>query len=409
MNYATNINPLILIWARKTAGLSLGEAAKKIGLSTSEKSSAGVKLAAIESGDKFPTRKQLAKISNIYRRPLTVFYLQEPPPAGKPVEDFRTGNEFVSERENALLKALIRDTRARQSMVRAILEDDKDYRALEFVSSISVHTPVVDAVRKITSALEFEPYKPRKGYRSADNLFKFLRTRTQALGVFVLLFGNLGSYHSKIDDRVFRGFAISDKMAPFIVINDQDSRAARSFTLIHELCHIFLGNTSVSGTPNIDHIDNVERFCNYVAGEVLLPSDVLGGFDVFQSKDQASEMVSALAQEYLVSEPLVTYKFHQLGKIRRRWWHEMSAMYAVRWKSQCLKNSKANQNKQISYDTIQRYRLGNALVQFVGQNLRNYELTHTKAAHLLGVKPTAVERLLKGAVNVSGHSKSGGS
>jgi hypothetical protein len=39
-----------------------------------------------------------------------------------------------------------------------------------------------------------------------------------------------------IGQDVFRGFALADDLAPFIVINDNDP--AHSFTLPHELVHI---------------------------------------------------------------------------------------------------------------------------------------------------------------------------
>ena len=66
------------------------------------------------------------------------------------------------------------------------------------------------------------------------------------------LAGDLGSYHTELSADVFRGFAISDKVAPFIVINDKDARAARSFTLVHELAHIWLDESGVSGAPSPD-------------------------------------------------------------------------------------------------------------------------------------------------------------
>ena len=59
--------------------------------------------------------------------------------------------------------------------------------------------------------------------------------------------GNLGTHHTDIDVRIFRGFALADDVAPFVVINEKDSRAAWSFTLLHELVHILLGETGISG------------------------------------------------------------------------------------------------------------------------------------------------------------------
>jgi Zn-dependent peptidase ImmA (M78 family) len=82
-----------------------------------------------------------------------------------------------------------------------------------------------------------------------------------------LLAGNLGSHHSAIPVSAFRGFAIADPIAPFIVINDGDAKAAWSFTLLHELVHLWLGATGVSGgVPEMQ----IERFCNEVAGAFLL-------------------------------------------------------------------------------------------------------------------------------------------
>lgn len=108
------------------------------------------------------------------------------------------------------LDALLRDIRARQDLVRAILEDDEDARRLDFTGSLQAGDNAIAAANRIRTSL----------------------------GVFVLLIGTLGSYHSNISKKVFRGFAIADDLAPFIVINDQDARTARSFTLTHELVHL---------------------------------------------------------------------------------------------------------------------------------------------------------------------------
>jgi len=45
--------------------------------------------------------------------------------------------------------------------------------------------------------------------------FKLLRHRAEEVGVFVLLQGNLGSHHTNIGVETFRGFALSDDIAPF--------------------------------------------------------------------------------------------------------------------------------------------------------------------------------------------------
>ncbi|MGV0036036.1 MAG: hypothetical protein ACNYPE_14125 [Candidatus Azotimanducaceae bacterium WSBS_2022_MAG_OTU7] len=52
------VNPEVLIWARESMGFSTEEAAKKIGLHDGVRASAVKKLAAIETGEKAPTRRE---------------------------------------------------------------------------------------------------------------------------------------------------------------------------------------------------------------------------------------------------------------------------------------------------------------------------------------------------------------
>ena len=96
-------------------------------------------------------------------------------------------------------------------------------------------------------------------------------------------------------------------MAPFVVINDQDARPAWSFTLLHETVHLLLGQTGVSGLYGES---KVERFCNDVAGDFLLPARELKrlAFDDSRDIEIVSERVSALAEEFKVSRTMVAYK-----------------------------------------------------------------------------------------------------
>ena len=83
------VNPDILIWARQSAGFDVEDAARKLGFGDSSRSTAAEKLAAMEAGEKQPTRNQLAKFANVYKRPLTTFYLANPPKTGQRGQDFR--------------------------------------------------------------------------------------------------------------------------------------------------------------------------------------------------------------------------------------------------------------------------------------------------------------------------------
>ena len=125
--------------------------------------------------------------------------------------------------------------------------------------------PAVVASLRETLGLSVDAFRAAAG---RDAAFRLLRARVEETGIFVLLTGNLGSHHTNIEVEVFRGMALADEIAPFVVVNPHDSSGARCFTLLHELTHLWLGQTGVSGgLPK----SPVERFCNDVASEYLLP------------------------------------------------------------------------------------------------------------------------------------------
>ena len=148
--------------------------------------------------------------------------------------------------------------------------------------------------------------------------------------MFVLLIGNLGSHHTAIDLEAFRGFALADSIAPLVVINDADSRAAWSFTLLHELTHLLLGQTGVSG----DRAEAaVERFCNDVAAEFLLPQEELRrvSLDIAAGTDATAAQIRDLARRRNLSSSMVAYRLYQARVLSRESWTLLSKGFRDHW------------------------------------------------------------------------------
>lgn len=294
------MNPDILIWARKTAGFSVEEAAKKLVLSGPDR------LQALETGKLTPSRRQLVNMSEKYRRPLLTFYLPKRPRESDKGQDFRTLPEGQALAAEGLLDALLRNVHARQGLVRAALEEAEEDEPLHFVSSARIGDGVDVLVGSIREALGFsaEDFHAQK---TVDDAFAALRAAAEKAGVFVLLMGNLGSYHTDIDARVFRGFALADEIARFVVINENDTRAAWSFTLLHELAHVFLGQTGISG---YNGEAEVERFCDSVAGRFLLDPAELATISAQQdtgSLEELVKLIGAFAGNRNLSRKIVAY------------------------------------------------------------------------------------------------------
>lgn len=261
------VNPEILSWARETAGLSPEDAVRKLRINDARGVAAIDRLAALENGEVAPTRAMLSKMAAKYRRPLLTFYLAQPPRRGDWGKDFRAPMADRSREDEAVLNALVRNVQVRQELLReAMLDDDEDLAPLPFLASVTVETPVTDVVASIraTLGLRLEDYRAAG---SPDEAFRLLRSRAERAGVFVLVLCNLGSHHTDLGVKVFRGFALADDFAPFVVVNPKDSAAARCFTLLHELAHLWLGEPGISGG---DAMHPVEVFCNRVASGFLV-------------------------------------------------------------------------------------------------------------------------------------------
>ncbi len=403
------VNPEILIWARQSAGFDVEDAARKLGLGSSSKSTAAEKLAAMEAGEKQPTRNQLAKFANVYKRPLITFYLAEPPKTGQRGQDFRQTPDARSQRANGMLDALLRDVKARQELVRDVLIDEEDFEAPNFVGSADIGFGVGKVVEMIANALAFDhtDISLRKG--DANALFGRLRAATEDAGVFVLVFGDLGHHTLSIGADVFRGFAIADPVAPFVVINAKDARPARTFTLIHELAHIFLGQTGVSGSVSTEQpktdLARIERFCNDVAGEFLLPEGHFRKSSVaFASDDTeaARACIDLVASRWSVSEPMVAYRFQRTGELSDEAYQTLRQEYHQRWLAKVKKErakQKENDGGPSGY-VIKYYNLGPALVDVVHRNFNDRNLTHATAARLLGAKAISIPGFLNFVENV---------
>lgn len=391
------VNPEILIWARETAGLSLEEAAHAVGINNARGQTGAERLAAIEAGEVEPSRPVLLNMVKKYRRSLVVFYLQAPPEKGDRGVDFRRAPGAPPPTYNATVDALIRDIRSRQSLVHSLLED-QDAKPLQFIGSARLENGTKALIASITETLSFQLNEFRK-QRSSNEAFGYLRSCIEDTGIFVILAGNLGSYHTNILPELFRGYAIADPIAPLIVINDQDARAAWSFTALHETAHLWLGSTGISGTPSDDI--QIEKFCNDVAGEILLPRDELQELASFGSRpyEQLVTQVSNFANERNISRSMVAYNLYRSEIINERKWRKLKTQFYKEWQDERRRSRERNKEKENgdgpSYYIVRRHRLGSALLGLVSRSLSEGIITYTKAGQVLGVKPRNVAPLLR--------------
>ena len=382
-------NPQVFIWARESAALDLEAAARALKIKPSS-------LAEVEAGAVDPSRPLLLRMAAAYRRSLLSLYLPAPPRKGHRGQDFRTVVEERAIGAEASLDALSRDLLSRHGVVRSTLEDDEDAARSSFVGSAALSDGVEAVADSIAQTLGFDLAAFRK-QPTAEKAFALLREKAEAAGVFVLLVGNLGSHHSAIPVEAFRGFAIADDLAPLVVINDQDARAAWSFTLLHELAHLWLGETGVSAGRAEQR---VERFCNEVAARLLAPPRDMDAV-VAAGLDEAAlvALVSRLSAEWNVSRPMVAYRLMRAGKIAEDSWRGLDATLRELWAAERQRereSKRAAKKSGPSYYVVRRQKLGRAMLDFASRSIDAGTLSPAKAAQVLGVAPRGVFALLGG-------------
>lgn len=390
------VSPAVLEWARTTAGYDLETAARRIGLNPARGLSGAERLALLEQGEGEPSDSLLGRMAKQYRRPLLTFFLEEPPRRDDVGEDFRTLPERADP-ANAILAALLREIKSRQSLTRELLEDDEDHEANRFVGSQRMENGVARVAEAIARDIDFSR-EAFRGARTYEDAFNYLRGQSESAGVFVVLAGSLGSWQTAIDVSVFRGFAIADPLAPLVVINDQDAKTAWSFTLLHELAHLWLNAPGVSGSTSADA--GIEQFCNQVAAAILVPSAEINAFVVRQNDrpEVLAEQISDFADVRRVSRSMVAYQLYIARRISRDAWQQLSERFHREWiqlrqvQREAAREGEGGPNWYI----VRRHRIGNAMLDLVRGGVADGSVTPTRAAKILGVKPMSVYGLLFG-------------
>lgn len=297
------LNPEVLQWARKKAGLSEESLAAKI----------GVELGLVKQWEITGTipLSLVEKLAEITRIAFGFLFLKEPPQPSLPIADFRCLKDDLPSTPSDDLLEVIYDAQRKQKWYREYLISN-GAQPLPFVGKSSVKIPAKDTAADIRSVLGIGPKMAEKTTKWEEAI-RYTIEAAEDHGILVLRAGYAGGYTArKLDVNEFQGFAISDEYAPLIFVNSADFLAAQIFTIAHEIAHVWIGETGISNlektyAPGGD----IEKYCNSVAAEVLLPLQEIralwsGGID-------ATREIERIAHKYKTSRIVVARRAHDAG------------------------------------------------------------------------------------------------
>lgn len=332
------INPDILTWARERAQLSVSALASKLKVSED-------KIDAWERGEKQPTFKQARTFAARTHVPFGYLYLRQPPEQTLPLPDLRTLDGRTPNRFSSELIEMVQIVLRRQEWFAEYLRDQGIERN-PHVGRFNANSDMMAVVRDMRRVLGV-PAHPERG--DWKDYFRALIRRIEDAGILVMRQGFIRHHSRPLSVKEFRGFAISDPLAPVIFINQADAPVARLFTLIHELAHIWIGKSGISDASPETHRKE-EIFCNAVAAEFLVPEAEFQS--LWQELENWKDNLPLLEAHFRVSRWVIARRVLTLGKIShhdyREYVDELQQQHRNREKSKGGPTYFRTQKEQIS-------------------------------------------------------------
>jgi Zn-dependent peptidase ImmA (M78 family) len=301
MANVVQVKPGMIRWAVERSGLSL------------DRFPAAVE-AWITRGEK-PTFSKLEAFAKKAMVPFGYLFLDAPPAEELPMPDYRTIHDGAVSRPSPNLLETIQDMRRRQTWMREYLVEE-GHGTIRIVGSFSKESPVMAVVADVRRQLNL-PLDWAAEQANWEAALSFLARQIEAGGILVFVNGIVGnSSKRKLDPDEFRGFVLNDPVVPLIFVNGADTKGAQMFTLAHELAHIWIGESALVNLPEMDPGNHaVEKYCNRVAAEFLVPGERLRA--VWGKAAKFDRPFHAIARRFKVSPIVAARRAKDLGLLAR--------------------------------------------------------------------------------------------
>jgi Zn-dependent peptidase ImmA (M78 family) len=262
---------------------------------------------------------------------------------------------------------------------------------VQFIGSCTPGEGFQRVAEKVRTALSID-HQARAACGTWEEFLGYITHKAEDLGIVVMQRGIVGNYTQRpLDVNEFRGFAIADDFAPLVFINSRDAKAAKNFTIVHELCHLWIGASGISNPDLRERSDqetnSIERFCNKVAAEVLAPRE-----DLAQRWSLGKSLkwnVENLARYYRVSRYVVVRQAFEISKITHPQFVDYLDKNPYFLKPAAPKEEDEGGN---FYNTFAA-RNGRRLISGVLNALDQHKVTYRDASALLGIKIATLKRV----------------
>ena len=349
----------------------------------------------IDSWERGGTRPPFGKaqlLANRLRIPFGYLFLSDIPAETTPLPDLRTLDGAAVPKPSPDFLDLLNEVIVKQQWYREYLEQT-ERPAPEFVGHFSTQDDVGLVAADMRMTLSVNEQLRRASANWSDFLRRLVHN-CEAAGILVMRSGIVaGNTRRKLSVDEFRGFAMSDEVAPLVFINARDSKAAQIFTLAHEVAHIWIGRSGISNpdpaSVNSHDTNRIEQFCNSVAAELLVPAESF--LNTWRDLSANPERPQKLAARYRVSTMVVLRRALELNQITPA---EFIRSVQAERKRQRDRDAQHQDESGGNFYTTLPARNSPRFTDAVLGALKNERVAHLEAAKLLGIRVATLSKLM---------------
>lgn len=323
------VTPEALQWARNLDRISVDEIAQKLKVDVA-------KIHAWENGSKYPTLVQAKSLAKQYRVPFAYFYLPDTPQKTKRLKkvDYRTFGNWGLIEMSREFRWFLRDIEDRRdTMLELYAEAELD--VTPFTTSLTPDVSEVTLAAQLREVLSLS-HEVQVKFRKPDAALSYCISKLEERDFLVF-------QAAKIQQSEMRGLSVAYETFPIIVLNRKDETSARLFTLFHELVHILTRTSGICNDMNQDKVQSnqIELFCNKVAGLALVPTDFLQqnkNISLIQLYGLDDTYVNAIARDFAVSREVILHRLWDIGIVDQTTYFDTLTRYSEEYMT--FKNKK---------------------------------------------------------------------
>lgn len=324
---------------------------------------------------KRPTVKQLEDFSKAVYIPFGYLFLNEPPSEVIPFPFFRTGASAPEHKVSLNVYDTILILQRRQDwLVDYLMDNGKE--PLAYIGKYSENTDYQIIVSDMRRTLRLD-VEWAKNFKTFEDTLNHITEKIEDIGIIVNFNGVVeNNTHRPIPVDECRGFVLVNSLAPFMFVNAADAKAAQLFTIVHELAHVWIGESAgFNNEQLLPANDPVERLCDMVAAEFLVPAES------FNDLWNRQYTFITLARYFKVSQLVIARRALDLGKISKS---DFFAFYNQFMESFRMK--KEEQTPGGNFYATARKRISVSFASHVNQAVKQDKILYRDAYKITGLK-----------------------